>query len=95
MKTFVHDPGATLDYYIDWASWLGADTIVTSTWTITGGGTGLVIEDDSHTDTTSTVWVSGGTVNRNYTLTNHITTALSNPMPREEEGSIVLMVRQK
>jgi hypothetical protein len=95
MKSFAHDPAETLDYYIDWAPWLGADTIVTSTWTITSGNAELVIEDMSHTDTASTVWVSGGTPNHNYTLTNHIITALSNPMPRIAEESITLMVRQK
>jgi len=86
MDTFIHDPDAVLDYVINWATWLGADTISTSTWTLSS--TDIVTTDDSHTDTASTIWISGGVGNRKYTATNHIVTSLG----REQDDSIMLIV---
>lgn len=67
------DPDSTVDYQIDWSQWLGgSDTILTSTWQVP---TGLTYESDSRTTTTTTVWVSGGTVGAVYPLTCRVTTA--------------------
>ncbi len=68
---FTKDPQATLDYQVDWSDWLGADTIATSTWTVP---TGLTKTDESKTDTSATVWLSGGTAGQIYTVMNHIVT---------------------
>jgi hypothetical protein len=69
---FIKDPQAVLDYQIDWAAWLGSDTISASTWT---AETGITIASSTNTTTTATVWLSGGTVGTSYVATNHITTA--------------------
>lgn len=70
--SFVKDPDAVLDYVFDWRDWL-ADTeiISTSSWTVE---TGLTKDSDSNTDSTATVWLSGGTDGECYKITNSITT---------------------
>lgn len=86
------DPEETLDYELDWSDRLAeGDTIATSAWEITAGGDALVIDSDSNTDTTTTVWLSAGTLNKNYELTNTITT----PGGRTHEQTVILKVRAK
>ena len=80
------DPDAVLDYSVDWAAWLGADTIATSTWIVTGPDADLVVDSDSNSTTATTVWLSGGTVFRTYTVTNRITTAQA----RTDDRSVVI-----
>lgn len=70
--TYIKDPSAVLDYVIDWSSWLGSDTISTSTWTVP---TGITKNSDTKTNTTATIWLSGGTADVEYVLTNRIVTA--------------------
>lgn len=85
---YTKDPDALLDYGHDWAPWLGADTIGTATWTVPAG---LTKEAESHTTTTATVWVSGGTVGATYQVTCHITTAGG----REDDRSLFLYVQER
>lgn len=70
--SFLKDPNAVLDYQIDWSTWLGSDTIASSSWVIP---TGITEDSDSNTTTTATVWLSGGTAGTTYTVTNRIVTA--------------------
>lgn len=91
-QSFVKDPDATLDYTIDWTAWLeDGDTIAASVWVVPDG----ITQDgaDTHTDATTTIWLTGGTASQNYTVTNRITTA-SNP-DRIDDRSIVIRVREK
>lgn len=81
------DPSDVLDYSMDWSAVLGADTIATSTWTVPDG---LTVGITSHNDTTSTIWLSGGTANTGYTIANLITTAGG----RTIEQSVRLIVRE-
>jgi hypothetical protein len=71
----VKDPDDTLDYIINWNGgsdpFLGTDTIDTSTWIVP---TGITNESETNTDTTTTIWLSGGTVGTKYALTNRIVT---------------------
>lgn len=61
-----------LDYVNDWSDWLPTgDAIATSTWT---AQTGLTIRDGGHSDTTTTVWVSGGNEESCYWAMNLVTT---------------------
>lgn len=70
---WLKDPDAVKDYQINWAARLAAgETITTSTWEVT---TGLTKDSDTHTDSTTTVWLSGGTVGVTYTATNRIVTS--------------------
>lgn len=85
---FVKDPDAILDYQVNWATWLGVDTISTSTWVVPTGITQVSV---ANTTTTATIKLSGGTVDTDYTLVNRIVTAGG----RTDDRSIVMRIRQK
>jgi hypothetical protein len=82
------DPDAVLDYSVDWSRWLVDDTISTSTWTLPFG---ITKNSDSNTDTTTTIWLSGGGAKRRFSITNRIVTADG----RTAERTIHIEVRQK
>jgi hypothetical protein len=89
MPTFTKDPEAILDYYIQWSTWLDGDTISTSEWTVPDG-----ITEDSDAKTSAgliTIWLSGGALDANYQLVNHIVTAAG----REEDQTITIAMRAK
>lgn len=86
--TYRKDPSALLDYQINWATWLGSDTITSSSWTVE---TGLTKEAETDTTTTSTVWVSGGTAGESYEATNTIVTTAG----RTDQRTITIMVEQR
>lgn len=69
------DPNDVIFYQVDWSPWLaGGDTIATSTFIVPVG----LVEDESkrdHTTTRTTIWLSGGTVDQEYWITNRVTTA--------------------
>lgn len=78
METFVKDPQEVLDYGFDWNDtddpWLETgDTVSTSTWSIQPAG--LTEDSNSKTDTTTMIWLSGGTVGSKYKVSNRIVTA--------------------
>jgi len=85
---FTKDPNAVLDYTWDWSDWLDADTISSSSTTVE---TGLTEDSESHTTTTVTVWLSGGTPGEDYEVTNRIVTAGG----RTEDRTIVILVRER
>lgn len=84
------DANAALDYTLDWSQWLtGGDTLASSTW-ITA--IGLTVDSDRlDADNTTTVWLSGGTAGRSYTVTNRITTDDG----RTDDRSIVVYVTER
>ena len=88
VERFLKDPDAVLDYEIDWSTWLGTDTINSSSWTT---GTGITIDSDTNTTTAAKVWLSGGTAGIRYTLTNSIVTAAG----REEDRSIEIVCLER
>lgn len=71
------DPLAVLDFMVDWAGtdpgpWLAVNEEITdSEWVIPAGITG---SNESNTETTATVWLSGGTLGASYNIRNKITT---------------------
>lgn len=66
------DPDEVLDYLVDWSARLSVgDAIASSTWIVPAG---IVKDSDSFNDTTTTIWLSGGTVGTTYDITNRITT---------------------
>ncbi|HZY76546.1 MAG TPA: hypothetical protein VFE40_09525 [Jatrophihabitantaceae bacterium] len=85
MTSWIKDPDAVLDYQIDWSAWLDGDTIVTSVWIVPDG---IVKDSDSHTDTAATIWLSGGTIDKTYRVTNRITTAAGRTDDRTEPVTI-------
>lgn len=85
--TFTKDPNAVLDYQINWATWLGSDTIGTSTWTVP---TGITKVTDSNSTTVAIIWLSGGTAGTDYDLLNRIVTAGG----RTEDRTITIRVEE-
>lgn len=87
--TFLKRDSAILDYVIDWSPWLAtdSDTISTSTWTVETGIT-KVSDTIFGTNTKTRIWLSGGTTDDEYLLTNTITT----DMGRTDERTIQIKV---
>ena len=81
--TFFKDPAALLDFAVEWAAWLGDDTISAAGWTVPAG---LTKEAESATATKATVWLAGGTAGQSYEVVNHIVTAGG----REDERTLVI-----
>ncbi|MCK0517856.1 hypothetical protein [Williamsia sp. DF01-3] len=97
-KRYTQDPADVLDYANDWGSenvpaderWLDeGETIASSTWSVSPPGLTTSLPSVVNNDTTSVVWLSGGTVDRSYTVTNRITTTDS----RTVERSITVVIR--
>ena len=94
IETWEKDPDAVLDYTLDWndsskGPWLASgETISASTWTVPSG---ITKDSDSNDNTTTTIWLSGGTAGSDYDLINHITTSAS----REEDRTIRIHCRER
>jgi hypothetical protein len=91
VATFTKDPDAVLDYGFDWSRWLAdGETITASTWE--ADDEGITIDDGTQfTDTTASVWLSGGTTGAFYRLTNHVTTSDG----REDDRTHTISVRER
>lgn len=67
------DPDDILDYQVNWAARLAdAETITAATWVVPDG---ITQDDDEFTDTTATIWLSGGTAGTTYNVVSRITTS--------------------
>lgn len=87
---FVHDPEAYLDYSVDWSSWLAeGETITDVVWNILDD----TVDGDTETeaDGVATIWLTGGTVNRQAKVECKITTNIG----RIDERTIRLTVRER
>ena len=62
---------SVLNIGLDWADWLGTDTITLSEWTADAD---LTLSRKQNTTTTTSCYVSGGILNKTYQITNKITT---------------------
>jgi hypothetical protein len=72
-------PETTRPYGLNWAEDLAeGDIIATSEWDIEGDDDVLTTANPTKTDTTTTVWLSGGTPGKQYRVVNKIT-AVGNP----------------
>ena len=97
---FLKDPDATLDYKFDWKAltngsgdtdWLDSDeTISTKTVTV---GDGITKDSDalSDTNTSVTVWLSGGTAGVDYEVACKIVTSAN----RTDERTIKIQARER
>lgn len=65
--------GEVLDYSINYAPALGADTISASVWAYPSGITAVSYSVDGGTATT--IWVSAGIAGKTYRLYNHVATS--------------------
>ena len=93
MSFLLKDPGAILDYAVDWgAEYLDSDAIAASGWEVAPVEAGGVSVVGSAFDfKISTVTANGGVPGHQYRLTNHVVMASG----REDERSIVLRVEQR
>ena len=73
-NTFYKKVGSTLDYGINWASWLSDDTIASNEWIVPPG---ITVVSSGHNDTLAAITISGGTVGEINELISRITTAES------------------
>lgn len=72
IAVFSKDPGAILDYVVDWTDWLAGDTILTSVWTVPAG---ITKASDFFSAALAVIWLVGGTNGTSYKIVNTITTA--------------------
>lgn len=88
---FVKDPQAILDYKFDWSDWLAAGETIES-YTL-DPQSGIAVTDDEATDsdTSVTVWLSGGSVGSAYTVGCYIVTSDG----RQDERTIIVEVKQR
>lgn len=88
---FTKDPSAVLDYKFDWSSWLAAGETI-STRTVTPA-TGITVDSSSITDTNTsvTVWLSGGTAETEYTIACKIVTSAA----RTDERTLTIRVEDR
>lgn len=64
-------PEEYLDWSVNWVGRLGSDTITGSIW---AASPTLAVTDGGFDDTTTTIWITGGTAGQYYTIINTITT---------------------
>ena len=83
-RSFTKDPDAVLDYAFDWTAkaWLQSGEVIASH--VVTVETGLVKDRDAESDGVVTVWLSGGTAGKSYTVACKIVTDLG----RTDERSI-------
>lgn len=95
MSTFVHDPDSVLPYTVDWSAWLDGfgDPAPTITNHEVIADPGITVESSSHTDTTITAVLSGGTAGKIYRVT--FRAVLSAGPPYQDDRSIQIMVRER
>jgi len=93
MSFHLKDPGAILDYSVDWgAEYLDGDTIAASSFEVgPSEAGGAVITGSSFDLAVAVVTVGGGIPGHQYRLVNHVV-LLSG---REDERTIVLRVEQR
>lgn len=92
MTPFIQDPQDVLDYPFDWSPYLtqlGGDTIASSQFI---ADSGIMVESDAILDPQHTiVWLSGGTRNARYAVTNRVVTAGG----RTDDFTIYVLVKEK
>lgn len=71
-KDYKQDPEANLDWIFDWNLWLGEFEFISSAQFITDPG--ITVTNNSSTQKTATVWLSGGTEGQTYRITCRVTT---------------------
>lgn len=83
------DPDAIIDFGVDWSDWLATgETITASWWTVESG---LTENSNTFGDTSTTIWVQGGTAGETYTLANKVATSGG----RTDERSFEVMVEER
>ena len=82
---YTQDPNSTLDYRVDWTSWLDGDTIYTGAFSATPALPN-VIQSSTTSSTVGTVWLSGLILGVTYVINHQIITTLG----RTDERSFIV-----
>lgn len=83
------DPDETLDYSWDWSEYLPrGDEVIASEWLVPDG---LTSEAQNFSALVTTVWLSGGDLGEEYTVTNRVTTKHG----RQVDRTFALKIRSK
>ena len=93
MTVFAKDPGALLDYTIDWAAqYLAGDALASSIWSVEPDETGGIQVASHGFDTSTTqVSLSAGIPGHIYRVTNRVTTSGG----RTDERSLDIRVLER
>ena len=84
----VQDPNDITDWGCDWTDWLkDSEVILTSVWTLP---TGLTNTAETLTNTTTSVFISGGVIGTKYLISNRVTTAT-----RTEDRAMYIICQEK
>lgn len=86
------DPDATLDYQLDWSGWLATGVSIVALTVIPDGG--VEVDSSSFTATTTTAWLSGGTVGETANITFRVTTD-SIPVAQIDDRTLKLRIADR
>lgn len=95
-EIFTKTPEALLDFSFDWSQWLdtaSTEVISTSSWTVPSGITQY--GGATKTNTTTTVWLQGGSTGKSYVVKNIITTSDANSSSRTDSRTFKIKVGDK
>ncbi len=89
----IKDPDSRVDYAFDWgATYLDAQILVASSWSVTPDEPGgIIVAGSAHDTQRSSVTLTGGATGRSYRVTNHVT--LSDG--QVDDRSVILRVEQR
>ena len=82
------DPDEVLDYAVEWKDRLAGDTIASSEWTVPEG---LTEDSALIAGTKAVIWLSGGTLDQTYSITNRVVTTGG----RTHDQTVTLPIRSK
>lgn len=93
MSFLMKDPGASLDYSVDWGlDYLDEDQLLESSWSVLPDEAGgIVIANSSFDGRVAAVTVSGGRAGLIYRLTNEVLTEGG----RRDRRSLILRVEKR
>lgn len=83
------DPNSRVDFLVNWAPWLGADTITGAATVLSSPD--LTLHNQSNTTTGHSIWLTGGVEGKTYLVTSRVTTAGN----RQDDRSFRLICRTR
>lgn len=80
------DPNEVVNFGIDWADYLGSDTITGSSWEVPAG---ISQVSASFTDSQAIIKLSGGTLGTVYRVTNRINTSAGETVDKSIDIEVI------
>ena len=93
MGFYLKDPGARIDYTVDWAAgYLAGDTIATSTWTVAPEEPdGIAVAETAQAAGQAAATLTGGIAGHVYRVTNRVVLTSG----RSEERTLTIRVDER